>query len=70
MNLRPFGQLFLVIGCLFILFGILFLLFGRMPLLPGDLVIKKKNLVLVFPIVTGLVLSLILTVVLNGFFRR
>jgi hypothetical protein len=38
--------------------------------LPGDLVIKGKNSVFHFPIVTSLVVSVILTVLLNLWFRR
>ncbi|HOQ39413.1 MAG TPA: DUF2905 domain-containing protein [Fervidobacterium sp.] len=33
--------------------------------LPGDIVIKKKDFVFIFPITTMIILSIILTVVLN-----
>lgn len=38
--------------------------------LPGDLVWKRKNTTIHFPIVTSLVVSVILTVILNLFLRR
>ncbi|MGC9771135.1 Protein of unknown function [Fervidobacterium changbaicum] len=33
--------------------------------LPGDIVIRKKNFVFIFPITTMIILSVVLTVVLN-----
>ncbi|MFN3328058.1 MAG: DUF2905 domain-containing protein [Fervidobacterium pennivorans] len=33
--------------------------------LPGDIVIKRKNFVFIFPITTMIILSVILTIVLN-----
>jgi membrane protein implicated in regulation of membrane protease activity len=41
--------------------------FGR---LPGDLVWKRRNTTVYFPWVTSLIVSVILTVLLNVFLRR
>lgn len=38
--------------------------------LPGDLVWKRKNTTVYFPIVTSIIVSLLLTLVLNLFLRR
>ena len=38
--------------------------------LPGDIFIKKEHFTFSFPIMTCLMLSLILTLLLNLFFRR
>ena len=38
--------------------------------LPGDLFIRRENFTFSFPIVTCLILSLLLTLLLNLFFRR
>ena len=38
--------------------------------LPGDLVWRRKNTTVYFPIVTSLVLSVVLTLLLNLLFRR
>lgn len=38
--------------------------------LPGDIVVRRGNFTLLFPIVTMLVVSIVLTVVANLFFRR
>jgi len=44
-------------------------LFGRFHL-PGDITLKSGNVTLYIPIATSIVLSLILTVVLNLLFRQ
>lgn len=38
--------------------------------LPGDIVIRRQNFTFVFPIVTMVVVSAVLTIVLNLIFRR
>jgi hypothetical protein len=61
-------------GALF-LFGVLFWLGGRLPWfgnLPGDIVVKRDNFTLYMPLGTMLLLSILLTVLLNvigRFFR-
>ena len=63
-------QLLLLLGVLLILAAILWPFlsryFGR---LPGDIVIRRPGLTFVFPIVTCLLLSLLLTLLLS-IFRR
>ncbi|WP_312521787.1 DUF2905 domain-containing protein [Anaerospora sp.] len=60
------GILLLVIGAI-LSFGEKFLPFGR---LPGDLFVEKENFTFYFPVVTSLIVSVILTIVLNVLFRR
>ena len=38
--------------------------------LPGDIVVRKKNFTFYFPLGTSILLSIILTVLLNLLFRR
>jgi hypothetical protein len=47
-------------------------LFGKLGLgrLPGDIFIKKGNFTFYFPLVTSIILSLVLTLLANLFFRR
>lgn len=62
------GKLFFVIGIFFILLGIGWAVgLGR---LPGDVVIRRGNFTLFFPIVTSILLSIILTVLAWVFFSR
>jgi len=64
------GKLLVVIGLAIAAVGMLIMLglpFGR---LPGDVMIRRGNFTLYFPIVTSIVLSLLLTLVLTFFLRR
>jgi hypothetical protein len=66
------GKIFIGLAALFGILGALFLaaerLFGRSGgFLPGDLVIRKGNFTFVFPIVTCIVLSVILTLLFRLF---
>lgn len=56
---------------LFVVGAIVYLL-GRAGggFLPGDIVVRRDNFTFVFPIVTMLVVSVVLTLLLNLFFRR
>ena len=67
------GKLLVIVGGFIVVVG-LFLAFGlRIPYLgklPGDISINRGNVHFYFPIVTGLLLSLVLTLLLNVFFRR
>lgn len=47
-------------------------LFGRGGggLLPGDIVVRRPNFTFAFPVVTMVVVSVVLTVILNLLFRR
>ena len=67
-NLSDLGRLLLVAGGALVLLGLGLLLVGRVPLLgrlPGDITIRRGNISFYFPIVTCLLLSVILTVLVN-----
>ena len=60
-------------GCFVVIVGLFLALGLRIPFLgklPGDISIDRGNVHFYFPIVTGLLLSLVLTVLLNLFFRN
>jgi len=72
MPFQEFGRWMILIGLFFLAFGLLFMLIGRVPglgRLPGDILIQKGNFVFFFPLATSIVLSLLLTLVLNILFR-
>ncbi len=61
------------LGLVFIGVGIVTGLVGKMPglgRLPGDLVIKKGDFSFYFPVATCLILSVVITLILNFFSRR
>jgi hypothetical protein len=62
----------IVSGLLIAGLGVLLLWGDRIGLgrLPGDLLWKRKNTTMYFPLMTSLVVSLVLTVLLNLFLRR
>ena len=57
---------------LLLVLGGLFLLLGRLGLdrLPGDLVFRRGNVTVYFPIGLMILLSIVGTILLNLFFRR
>ncbi|MBO8160313.1 MAG: DUF2905 domain-containing protein [Thermosipho sp. (in: Bacteria)] len=65
-------KLMVITGLIFLVLGVIMLLMEKIKLfpLPGDIVIKKKGLVVVIPITSMIILSIIVTVVLNIIFRR
>jgi hypothetical protein len=69
------GKLLIAAGVLLVLAGAAFLLAGRVPYLgrlPGDVAVQRGNSGFYFPIVTCILVSLVLTVLLNlgaRFFR-
>jgi membrane protein implicated in regulation of membrane protease activity len=67
------GKLLIVVGGLVVIVGLVLTLGLKIPFLgklPGDISIDRGNVHVYFPIVTCLLLSLVLTVLLNVFFRR
>ncbi|TMC26354.1 MAG: DUF2905 domain-containing protein [Chloroflexi bacterium] len=67
------GKLLIVVGGFVVIVGLFLALGLRIPFLgklPGDISIDRGNVHFYFPIVTGLLLSLVLTVLLNLFFRN
>jgi hypothetical protein len=72
-DLSGLGRILLLIGLLIAAVGVLLLIFGRMPFLgrlPGDVVVQRGNWSFYFPLATSIIISLILTLVLNLFFFR
>ncbi len=72
-TLRELGRLLLLLGLLLAACGVVLLLAGRtswLPRLPGDLVLRGRRVTAVIPIVTCVLLSAVLTLLLNLFFRR
>lgn len=66
------GRTLLVIGLVLAATGLLFMVGERFGLgrLPGDLVWRRKNTTISFPIATSLLVSLVLTVLVNLWLRR
>lgn len=70
-NFDALGKLLLIGGVLLTAAGLLVLLIGRTGLgrLPGDIFIQRENFTFYFPLATMLLVSIILTIIIN-LFRR
>ena len=66
------GKFLLVAGVALVVLGLVFLLAGKgvIPRLPGDLTFGKGNTRVYIPLGTSIVLSVVLTILLNLMFRR
>lgn len=61
--MEHFGRIFLAIGALFLLLGIMLTIGARFGLgrLPGDIIVRRDNFLFYFPLMTGIVLSIVLS---------
>lgn len=61
------GKMMLTFGVVLIILGIIFIVGEKLGLgkLPGDILIKKGNFTFFFPIVSSIIISLLLTLILN-----
>jgi Protein of unknown function (DUF2905) len=59
------SRILIVLGLALVAIGLLWPWIGRLGLgrLPGDIVIEQKNFVFYFPITTGLLISVVLTLI-------
>lgn len=71
--MNEMGRLLILTGLLVVGVGVLLLLVGRIPWLgrlPGDLSFRWGRVDVYVPLATGLILSILLTLLLNLFLRR
>ena len=67
------ARLLILFGVVSIVGGLVLLIVPRVPWLgrlPGDVIVERERFTLYVPIVTSLVVSIVLTILLNLFFRR
>lgn len=66
--LEAVGKMLLILGGVALVLGLLLVVLARVPFvgrLPGDFQFKWGNVSCYFPLVTGIVLSILATIVLN-----
>ncbi|MCS7083718.1 MAG: DUF2905 domain-containing protein [Aquificaceae bacterium] len=63
------SKILIISGILLILAGILISISEKWKL-PGDFVIERNNMTIYIPIATSLILSIVLTILLNLIFKR
>ncbi len=62
------GKVLIIIGIVIVVFGLLLAFGGKIPYfgkLPGDIVIRRDHTVFYFPIVSFLILSVLLSLIVN-----
>jgi len=72
MELANLGKILLIIGGIIVLAGLVTFILGKtgfMGRLPGDILIQKGSFTFYFPLVTFLILSIVLTIVVNVVIR-
>jgi multisubunit Na+/H+ antiporter MnhG subunit len=72
MSLESVGRLLIGGALVLVVLGGLFLLLGRFGLerLPGDLIFRRGNVTIYFPIGLMILIYIVATILLNLFFRR
>ena len=68
-----FGKTLILLGAVLMILGVVFLVAPKIPFLgklPGDIHLRGKNWSFSFPVVTCIVISIVLTLLLNLFSRR
>ena len=71
-GLEGIGKTLIIVGLVIAGLGLLLAFGGRIPFLgklPGDILIKKDGISFYFPIVTLLILSVVLTLIINFILR-
>ena len=66
------GKIITIVGILLVVLGLIFVLGDRIPFLgklPGDILIKKGNISFYFPVITFLLVSVVLTIIINFILR-
>lgn len=64
------GKLLITGGVIMTAAGLIILFWNKIPFigkLPGDILIRKENFTIYFPIVTSIALSLLISLILNLF---
>ncbi len=64
------GKVLVIVGAIIIVLGIVLIFSGRIPILgrlPGDIIIRRDGFTFYFPIVTSILISILLTIIINLF---
>lgn len=69
-KMANFGKFLILFGTIVVIVGIILLISPKIPWLgklPGDILVRRKNFTFYFPLATCIILSVILTVLINLF---
>lgn len=66
--METLGKMLLALGAILVVLGLVVMALGRLPFigrLPGDIHLERGNVSCYFPLMTGILLSILATIVLN-----
>jgi hypothetical protein len=72
-NFTGFGKMLIIFGAMLLGIGLFITFAGKiLPLgrLPGDILVRKGNFTFYFPVITSIIVSIVLTILLNFFARK
>ncbi|MBT9139868.1 MAG: hypothetical protein DDT30_00440 [Dehalococcoidia bacterium] len=69
--MAQFSRYFILLGVTFLLIGLILAVGGRFNLgrLPGDIIVKRENFTFYFPVMTGVVLSILFSLLFKLYNR-
>jgi hypothetical protein len=70
MPLAGIGRALILTGVVLVILGAVLVAAARLPRMPGDIVIERPNLTVYVPIGTMILVSILLTLILNFVLRR
>ncbi|AMM40033.1 conserved hypothetical protein, membrane [Candidatus Desulfofervidus auxilii] len=73
MSFQTMGKFLIFTGLIIVIFGVILMFAPKIPYLgklPGDIIIRRKTFTFYFPLVTCLLISIVLTILLNLIFRK
>ncbi|MEE9443485.1 MAG: DUF2905 family protein [candidate division Zixibacteria bacterium] len=71
--MQALGKFLILFGVIIVIAGIIMILAPKIPFLgklPGDFNFRGKNYSIYFPLMSSIIISIILTIILNLFFRK
>lgn len=70
--MESIGRIIISLGIVLIVIGIIITFGSKLGLgrLPGDILIRRGNTTFYFPILTSIIISILLTLIANLFFKR
>jgi len=72
MSFDSLGRMLIFMGLIVVGIGVLLLIIGRVPglgRLPGDIYIKREGFTFYFPLMSAIIISIVLSLLFNLFFR-
>ncbi len=72
-DFSAFGKILIALGIFIVLLGFLILMAGKIPYigrLPGDIFVQRKNFTFYFPLTTGIIISIVLSILFWLIFSR